>query len=101
MRERAGLQRSASGLAMALQMLAAFPPQVSDATSDAITAANAALAARLIVTSALLREESRGAHFRIDFPRADDAWRVHLVLACGQAPHIVETVASAPERAAA
>jgi L-aspartate oxidase len=101
MRERAGLQRSASELAGALQMLAGFPAQVSDATSDAIAAANAGLVARLIVTNALLREESRGAHFRTDFPHADDAWRVHLVLARGQAARIVKTVASAPERAAA
>jgi L-aspartate oxidase len=36
--------------------------------------------ARLIAMSALRREESRGAHFRTDFPARDDLhWKVHFV----------------------
>jgi len=95
MRSHAGLLRTADGLATALARLAAFPAQAHEPTADAITAANAGLAARLIVTSALLREESRGAHFRADFPQTDDAWRVHIVLARGQRARAVETVAEA------
>jgi L-aspartate oxidase len=34
---------------------------------------------RLIAQSALLREESRGAHFRLDFPASDVKWAGHLV----------------------
>ena len=35
--------------------------------------------ARLMIDAALRREESRGTHFRSDFPTKDDAnWRVHL-----------------------
>ena len=42
---------------------------------------NMLLLARLLAQTALLREESRGVHFRTDFPQTDDEnWKVHLVL---------------------
>ncbi|GAB4208460.1 MAG: L-aspartate oxidase [Roseiflexaceae bacterium] len=100
MRDRVGLQRSAAKLEAALAFLATFPGRLADPSPDAISAANAALVARLIATAALLREESRGAHFRTDFSETDDSWRVHLVQARGQAPHAVERVAEALAHAA-
>jgi L-aspartate oxidase len=36
-------------------------------------------AARLLCEAALLREESRGAHFRLDHPRPSDRWLGHIV----------------------
>ena len=35
--------------------------------------------ARLIMSPALLREESRGGHYREDFPCADEAYALHSV----------------------
>jgi L-aspartate oxidase len=32
-----------------------------------------------MVDAARKRQESRGVHFRSDFPRPEDAWRRHLV----------------------
>ena len=41
---------------------------------------NLVTVARLIARAALRREESRGGHFRADFPEKDDLhWRVHLM----------------------
>ncbi len=34
--------------------------------------------ARLMVEAALVREESRGVHYRGDFPDTDPAWKCHL-----------------------
>ena len=47
--------------------------------ADAWRRFNLATVARLIARASLRREESRGGHFRQDFPARDDArWRVHL-----------------------
>jgi L-aspartate oxidase len=92
-RDHAGLLRSADSLTAALERLSAFPSRPGAPTSDALTAANTILVARLIVASALLREESRGAHFRADFPAADDAWRAHLVVVNGAPPRLARAVA--------
>jgi len=45
---------------------------------------NMLLLARLIVTAALERKETRGAHVRTDFPQTDDAnWRRHVTFRLG------------------
>ncbi len=41
---------------------------------------NALLLAPTIISSALAREESRGAHWRSDFPEENDAFKKHIVL---------------------
>ncbi|NTW00586.1 MAG: L-aspartate oxidase, partial [Oscillochloris sp.] len=73
--------------------LAALPIQAEAGDTEAITAANAILVARLIVESALLRQESRGGHFRSDFPQTRDDWHAHTVVRRGLAPQLVGTIA--------
>ena len=44
------------------------------------------LLARLVAESALFRAESRGAHFRADYPLEDEAFEGHVVLRRGREP---------------
>jgi len=79
---RVGLFRTREGLNLALDTLDALDPSRWDAVpadADEWRAHNLLGIARLIARAALRREESRGAHFRDDFPIRDDTrWRVHL-----------------------
>jgi succinate dehydrogenase/fumarate reductase flavoprotein subunit len=51
---------------------------------SALSVRNLALLGRILATAALRRTESRGAHFRLDFPKTDEAhWRVVTRLESG------------------
>ena len=41
------------------------------------------LCSRLVTEAALRREESRGAHYRTDFPEPREEWRRHIVFRQG------------------
>jgi L-aspartate oxidase len=100
MRAHVGPLRDGDGLAQALQKLNELEQEIGSAypappgTPSACSVQRSALlTARLIVAGALMRRESRGAHFRADYPRAEEAWRGHLVQVRGQAARLVERVA--------
>jgi len=59
------------------------------------SSANFVTLAKLVATAALWREESRGAHFRTDFPQPRDDWRVHSVQLLGSAVRSVRSISGA------
>ncbi|MBV2354618.1 L-aspartate oxidase [Streptomyces sp. J2-1] len=90
MTEGAGVLRSADSLAEAADRLRRLDEAARDALDDGKTAepgvdtweaTNLLSVARVLVAAALLREETRGCHWREDRPDADDtAWRRHVVV---------------------
>jgi L-aspartate oxidase len=82
-----GLFRTGEGLRRALAELDAACIEAQDAVAHAAASdadgwrsLNLITVARLMTRAALRREESRGAHFRADFPERDDLhWGVHLI----------------------
>ena len=82
MSDHVGVQRSNDGLTRALGKLV----QLERAAQGLAPFANMVLAAQFIAFAALQREESRGGHFRTDFPKAmQRAERNHITLADLQA----------------
>ncbi len=68
----AGIDRDERGLRAALADLDAIDARL---TGGATEEANMAVTARLITEAALLRKESRGGHFRSDFPEERRQWQ--------------------------
>ena len=82
--DRVGIIRNKEGLDTAADTLAGWQgllPQPTDRPSYEL--ANLILTGRLITEAALIREESRGAHFRTDFPRHSTDWQHHVVFTHG------------------
>ena len=70
--EDAGVIRSASGLRSARTRLAELERRLPAGATEEV---NLVQTAALIVEGALRRRESRGGHYRSDFPRPKGAWR--------------------------
>ena len=74
--DAAGLARNGDDLEAAIAKLKGFKaPTVNDAKSA--EDANLLVVARAVMTSALARRESRGGHYRTDFPETDPAQAKH------------------------
>ena len=88
--DKVGIIRSGEGLKDAVDILATWCPlpyKGRDRESSPLPEAidrpsyelrNLVLCARLMTEAALLREESRGAHFRTDFPEPKAKWQKHI-----------------------
>ncbi|MFH1347365.1 MAG: FAD-binding protein, partial [Candidatus Margulisiibacteriota bacterium] len=77
-----GIVRSKETLEDAFHKIEAVEKKLSYSpfTKDEIELKNLTRVAKLITQAALDRKESRGAHFRSDFPKTDDKnWKRHLV----------------------
>ena len=75
-----GIVRTGAGLRAAAVQFArwmAWLPEAHDRDSHDLR--SILVCARLATEAALRREESRGAHYREDFPAPAEAWRRHLV----------------------
>jgi L-aspartate oxidase len=69
-----GIVRNKAGLKRAIARLEELAPRVSHPnTRRAYEAQNVRLSGSLVARSALAREESRGAHYRTDYPAHNDA----------------------------
>ncbi len=78
--DKVGIIREQEGLNQAAGILAAWQhslPQPTDQPSYELS--NLILTGRLLTEAAFIREESRGTHFRSDFPRSSPKWQRHIV----------------------
>lgn len=80
----AGVIRDADSLAE----IATLAPEALESRAAAIATPPDVLVAMLVARAALVREESRGGHFRSDFPEEDPRWAVHVAQRVGDEPRV-------------
>jgi L-aspartate oxidase len=78
--DKVGIIRDKDGLNQAAGILAAWQQSLRPTTDQpSYELSNLVLTGRLLTEAALIREESRGAHFRSDFPQTSPRWQCHIV----------------------
>ena len=96
----AGIERSGDGLRDAAQRLKRA--RIEGTSVESLESANLLQIACVMVEAALAREESRGAHFRTDFPETRESFRHDLIYARapagGHVPAGLEREAALPWR---
>jgi L-aspartate oxidase len=80
MTSKAGVLRSSDGLREAIDTLDTMASEKVDSVEqEAWETTNLHTVSTLLASAALLREETRGSHWREDFPGRDDAeWSGHI-----------------------
>jgi len=81
MTKNAGILRSGDGLKQSMEEIKSlFKYLKTDSRGSAgYEAQNLMILSYLVTKAALIREESRGAHYREDFPETNDEWLKHIV----------------------
>ncbi len=81
MSRHAAVRREADGLAVAAEIVSSVEqvPAGQVATRADWEATNVQLLSAVLITSARIREESRGGHWRSDFPDSSTAWAKRIV----------------------
>jgi L-aspartate oxidase len=78
--DKVGIIREKRTLTEAAQVLSAWQKMLPSSLERASQELrNMVTAGRLISEAALIREESRGAHFRSDYPQKRTEWQHHIV----------------------
>lgn len=88
MNENVGIIREKKSLIKALDKVNTFEKEIRNMKNESLAdfeLQNVQLLSKLVIESALEREESRGAHFRSDFDRTDDEkWKRHIIKRYGR-----------------
>jgi len=78
--QAASVQRDGPVLHELIQRLRDWPVQAQPVSRAALESTALLNVARYIARAAFIREESRGAHYRVDYPQRDDLnWRARIV----------------------
>jgi fumarate reductase (CoM/CoB) subunit A len=87
---KVGILRNKKNLTQALeniQRLKSIPMKIVNQNTtyayeqlEALQVRNMLIVAEIVVKAALFREESRGAHFREDFPETLPSWRKNIII---------------------
>ena len=82
--DQVGIVRDGETLSQAKATLSAWHAALSPPTDrPSHELADLVVCGRLMTEAALLRQESRGAHYRSDFPQPRDQWRRHIIFRRG------------------
>jgi L-aspartate oxidase len=85
MTDLVGVERNATGLKLALRTIADLEVNAQQVTRAYL---NMTTSATLVAAAALKRTESRGGHFRTDFPRTEENWEHHTTMTLDEALEI-------------
>ena len=79
--QNVGIYRSGASLLDACKLLNKWAHQVEPPGDlAALELNNMVLLGQLMAKAALLRKESRGAHYRTDYPNISDDWGIHITM---------------------